>query len=241
MGDWLVALVVAFIGAQEVWFPAPGFSVPVGPRWAMGVAYLASSAALVWRRRWPFGVLVFSSSVLAVLFLAFGAPQGLGTVLPVMVAFYSVGRRSTLATFGAGLLVTAAYTAIHEVMDPAFEFNGFAVIIWMIVVGSGFLGLLLRERAAEVRAAAQASQDMVVRASSEQEAAVSGERERIVAELQDVVGQGVGAIVVQLEGARAVLETGDVAGAQVRLASLEGSARTTMSDMRDLVHVLDAS
>lgn len=74
---------------------AAGQAQPGARRWGPAGAallYDATSLALVWRRRAPLAVLAFVVSADAAYYLAYGAPEGLGTVLPTLAALYAVGR-----------------------------------------------------------------------------------------------------------------------------------------------------
>jgi signal transduction histidine kinase len=226
-GDLLVGALVATVGQQEVWLPAPGFSEMVGPRPVVGLVYVVTSLALLWRRRAPLTVLTVVCVVLAADYLVLGSPEGLGTFLPPLLAFYAVGRYAVTWRFGVGLVVVAAHLVVHETRDPAFTFDGPAVILWAVLFGAGFLGVTLRARHAEARAAAEREQRLV-----------AAERARLARELHDIVGHGLSLVVPHLVAVDGQVENGDLAAARRRLTMLEDAARQTLAETRRLVEVM---
>lgn len=235
----VVALLVALIGQQEVWLPVAGFSDVVGPRPIVAVAYLVSSVALAWRRRMPLTVLVIVSAVLSVDYLAFGAPEGLATLLPPVVAFHAVGRYGDTRRFLIGLVVVAIHLVTHEARDPQFTFDGPAVVFWAILVGSGFLGMTMRARATELREAALRAERAESDRAERDRHLVEAERARLARELHDIVGHGLSLIVLQLVAVDGTVERGDLGAARQRLVRLEQTARETLAETRRLVQVMD--
>jgi len=236
--DVVIALVVTVIGQQEAWFPLVHFSNPVGPQPVVGVSYLVTSLALLWRRVVPLAVLTFICVVQGLQFLMFGAPEGLSTLLPALFAYYAVGRYASTRQFALGTLATLVFMAVHESRDPQYEFSGMEVILWSIALGSGVLGLAFRSAATDKEQLAEHAR-MLERESDQRElAAATAERDRIAAEMHDIVGHSVSLMVLQLVAAQATLDAGLVEETQLRLEGLEGTARATLDEMRRLVQVL---
>ena len=75
-------LVAAVAGStqQDLWLWL-GLGNEVGPRPIVAAVYLATSVALYWRRRAAVAVLAFVFTAGAAQYLAFGAPEALGTFL----------------------------------------------------------------------------------------------------------------------------------------------------------------
>jgi signal transduction histidine kinase len=238
-GDVVIALVVALVGQQEVWLAAAGFSAEVGPRQAVSVAYLISSLALMWRRRAPLSVLVVVVVALSADYAAFGAPDGLGTLLPPAIAFYAVGRYADTRRFVIGLTVLVLHLVLHETRDPQFSFDGPTVVFWAILVGVGFLGVILRARAAELRETANRAEIAEARREEQDRQIVAAERARLARELHDIVGHGLSLIVLQLVAVDGRVEKGDLATARRQLATLDRTARETLAETRRLVQVMD--
>lgn len=238
-GDVAVASVVALVGLQEVWLPAAGFSDEVGPRVVLTLAYLVTALALAWRRRAPLPVLTVVCGVLSVYYVVFGAPEGLGTLLPPVIAFYAVGRYADTRRFLFGLVVVVLHLVTHETRDPHFVFDGSAVVFWAILVGMGFLGVTLRARATEIREASRRAELAETRREEQERQAVAAERARLAGELHDMVGHGLSLIVLQLVAVDGQVEKGDLGTARRQLAALEDTARQTLAETRRLVQVMD--
>jgi signal transduction histidine kinase len=238
-GDVGVASVVALVGLQEVWLSAAGFSAEVGPRSVVTVVYLVTAFALVWRRQAPLTVLVVVCGALSAYYLAFGAPEGLGTLLPPVIAFYAVGRYADTRHFLLSLMVVVLHLVTHEIRDPHFVFDGSAVVLWAILVGMGFLGVTLRARAAETREAAHRAELAEADREEQERQAVATERARLAGELHDMVGHGLSLIVLQLVAVDGRVEKGDLDTARRQLAALEDTARQTLAETRRLVQVMD--
>ena len=236
--DVLLAVVVALLGQQEVWFPAQGFSMAVGPRAFVSVVYLVSALTLIWRRRAPLAVLVIVTVVLSIDYVAYGAPEGLGTLLPPVIAFYSVGRHGDARRFAVALLLSVVGLVLHEIRDPAYAFTGSTVAFWMIAVGSGFLGLLLRSRDVEVREATQRVALANLRQEERDREVKDAERSRLARELHDVIGHGLSLIVLRVVALDGALEKGDIDTARGHVATVEDATRQTLAEARRLVQVM---
>jgi signal transduction histidine kinase len=236
--DWLVPLGVLFLAQLEVWAPY-GLGNLVGPKSPVSFVYLLTSLSLLWRKRTPVAVLAFVVTADSALFLAFGASQGLGTFLPILVAFYSVGRYASASSVFVAAPLVLLGTAIHDLKDPAFAFGGAAVFFWVVLAAAWPLGRAFHTRETDAIA-------LAARASSlEQERerlaleAVAAERGRIARELHDVVGHGISVTVLQLVAALGLLDKGDSDAVRGRLLSTERTARETLAEMRRLLELLD--
>jgi signal transduction histidine kinase len=235
--DIAIALAVAVVGQQEVWLPAQHFSNEVGPRPLVALLYVVTSLALLWRRVAPLTVLVFICAVQGTQFLLLGAPEGLATFLPGLVAYYAVGRYCDTRAFAVGTLATVAATVAHEWRDPIYAFTGSEVVLWSVLLGSGFLGLAFRAAATESEQLAERARAVEAESARRELAAAAAERDRITADMHDIVGHSVSLMVLQLVAAQATLDAGAVPETRARLESLEATARTTMAEMRRLVQV----
>lgn len=239
--DVAITLVVALIGQQEVWFPAANFSDLVGPRPVVCLVYLGSSLALLWRRVAPLTVLSVVVLVLSLDYLAYGAPDGLGTLLPPVVAFFAVGRHAQTPRFLIGLGFVVVHLVVHEYRDPHFTLDGPTVVLWAIVVGVGFLGVVLRARDGEVREAVRKAELLEAVGAEEERRIVEAERRRLAGELHDIVGHGLSLMVLQLVALDGTVDKGDPTAARQMLGSLEQTARETLAESRRLVQVMDGA
>ncbi|MFC4564645.1 sensor histidine kinase [Nocardiopsis mangrovi] len=167
-----------------------------------------------------------------------------GTVsVGIAVAAYSVGRYLTLARSAVGLGAAVAVNAATTLASPvptlgpvAFPWIDLVFLLsWM--VGSWWLGRLVRMRAfhvAELRARAERlerARDAYARA------ALVEERARIARELHDVVAHHVSVMTVQATAGRRVIDRSPERARQT-LAEIEGTGRQALAEMRRIVGVL---
>ena len=221
----------------------------------------AMPVPLVWRRRYPFAVLV----VVSVLFIAAQARQIGDNVIPSIVLFlalYTVGaweRNRSLANWSRiGVIVAmfgwlalslvlalpwpdaAEFEDAAGPLDPllasflyGFVFN---VMFFATAYWSGNMAWLSTHRQAELEWRAEA-----LRASQEQatRGAIVAERVRIARDLHDVVAHHVSVMGVQAGAARRALDK-DVDLARTALQTVEQTARTAIGELRGLLGVLRA-
>ena len=238
--DALLALGVLAICEQEVWAPiGRGFSRRVGPSWVFALTVAIASAALLWRRAQPLITVCVVNAALVGYYLAFGAPEGLATLLLPLVALYAAGRYGSLPVLWASTALTAGTLAVHTVREkaPALPL-GPTILFWAATLGSGPFGLLLANRSRRIETLAAEAATLQRDRAADAAEAVLAERGRISRELHDLVGHGISLIVLQAEGAQAVLETGRVDAAAARLYRLSETARATMAEMRRLLSVV---
>lgn len=236
--DVILVGLVALISQLDVWAPLP-FVQHQSHRLALGVVFGATSLALLYRRRAPLTVLAGIYASYAVLYLAIGAPEALGTLVVPLIALYSVGRYSETRSLAIVVALAVLGTALHELKDPQFELNGPAIFFWALTAGAWPLGRAFRERERTVEALSERTAALERQRDAEARAARSAERARIARELHDVVGHGVSVTVLQLVGASGMLEKGDSDSARGKLLATERSARQTLAEMRRLLELLD--
>jgi signal transduction histidine kinase len=148
------------------------------------------------------------------------------------VSRYAPGRRIPAAT---ALLIVG--TTVTIFLEDGFEPEE---LFWAVFL----FGLpVLAGRALRSRALLQAElRDKTERAEAEREwraqYAVEDERERIAAELQTLVANGLSAMVVQAETVPRAIAAGDSGGAGNALAAVEATGRDALNEMRRLLGVL---
>lgn len=204
----------------------------VGPRPVLAALYLATSLVLVWRRRAPLAVLAFITLADVGYYLGYGAPQGLGTVLPALVASYAVGRYLPARAGAPAAALILLGTAAHELTDPIFRFDGLEVVLWLVVAAGWPIGHAFGRRAREAHRLAESGHEAA-------RVAVIEERARIARELHDVVGHGISVAVLQLVAALGLLDKGELGPARARVGNAERSAREALAEMRRLLGLLD--
>lgn len=205
----------------------------VGPRPVLAALYVLTSLALVWRRRAPLAVLAFITAADVAYYLRYGAPEGLGSFIPALVAGYAVGRYlpARAAIPAAGLLSLGI--GAHELADPLFSFNGLDVVLWAVIAAGWPVGYAFARRSREARALVESREETAL-------LAVAEERNRIARELHDVVGHGISVVVLQLVAALGLLDNGATGAARRRVLNAERSAREALAEMRRLLGLLDS-
>lgn len=236
--DALLALALVVVTQQDLWV-APDYGNRVGPRPVVACFYLATSVAIAWRRRSAVAVLAFVFTVGTVQYLAFGAPESLGSFLPQLIALYSVGRFSEPRSILLAGPVALLGTAVHELKDPVFQITGVSYFFWALLAMAWPLGRAFRRREIDVANLTEEARALERDREERTRAAIAAERTRIARELHDVVGHGVSLVVLQLEAAVGLLDKGETAASRRSLLNTERSARQTLAEMRRLVGLLD--
>jgi signal transduction histidine kinase len=233
-------VVLAVVAQADVWAP-PAFNLGhlVGPAAVVALLYVVTALALVWRQRFPLAVLAFVVTVDAVEYLTFGAPEGLGSLLPTVVAFYAVGRYARASALTVAGPLALLGIAVHELTDPVFTLTGSNAVFYAVVAGAWPVGQLFQRRAEHIHRLQLQADGLAAQREQVFQEAASAERVRIARELHDIVGHGLSVTVLQLVGATALLEQDRRSEACSRLASTEQTARQTLTEMRRLLGLLD--
>ncbi|MEU4538474.1 histidine kinase [Streptosporangium sp. NPDC023825] len=191
--------------------------------------FTVSSAALVWWRRRPIGVVAVTVVCDCVIVVSTGW-QGYG--LQAMLALYAAGRygvalHAWVAAVAVGLFYPAVSTAVQLATGAGRQDSGsLGVFVPLLLVGLGRLVWLRRETAR--RRQAELAEEIV-----------RAERRHISRELHDVVAHNISTMQVLMGAARTTMAR-DPAGAQAALLSAERAGREAMAEMRQLLHVLRA-
>lgn len=221
ISDVAFALVLAAIPLTDSWSSQPGpdaVSV-VTAQWAAG--------CVVFRRRWPLAAYGAAMAALVPSWVVWGAPEGLGLLLPLVVLGYALGRyaEGRRAYVGLGVLVTGM--ALHDVLDPLVDslsaFRGAAVF--------DALGVLAWVAGALVRAGRIGAVERRGRRALE-------ERTRLARELHDLIAHGMSVMVIQAEAAAEMIEQGDPGRALTAIGRVQATGREGLAEVRRLVAVL---
>jgi signal transduction histidine kinase len=207
-----------------------GHAVPCHGIDALGrVLVAATCAPLVWRRRWPIGVLAACAIGIVALHLRDYPTDfaGLAFVIAVYSAAAHVGRAGML-TLALPIAVGAALTIF--LVNPPSD-RSWAEILFDVGSLLGLPTLFGRIEFNRRRRIARDSE----RAASD---AVGEERARIARELHDVVAHAMSVMVVQAGAARTVLDR-DPAEAASALRRIEDTGRMGLAEMRRLLGILE--
>jgi signal transduction histidine kinase len=237
--DVLITGVVVVLGQVDVWVPKLAIANMVGSRPIDALGYLACSLALLWRRPFPLAVLAWIVTVSSLQYLTVGASEGLGAFLPLLIAFYSVGRYADIRALVAAGPLAALGLAVHELRDPAYHFGGSTVTFWVILAAAWPLGRAFRRRQHAQEVLSDRAESLERDREQRAHAAVAAERARIARELHDVVGHAVSLVVLQAVAGLGLLEKSDTQQVRTRLTTIEATARQALAEMRRLLELLD--
>ncbi len=190
---------------------------------------LLATVPLAVRRRHPVAVVVLVVLGLMTLHPASRVQEPQTTLLPFLLAVYSVAAHAERRRAVAGLAVGLVGILIDEPGD--------FVVLGPLTLGTWLVGRLVRawrEQAGELaRLAAQLARERADNARL----AVTEERTRIARELHDVVGHTLSLMVLQAGAERLAL--GDERpGTREALRGIEEAGRSTLAELRRLVGVL---
>jgi signal transduction histidine kinase len=233
-----VVLVLLF--QIDVWAPASyNLGHVVGPRPVVALLYTVTALSLAWRMRAPVAVLAFVVTADAAEYLAFGAPEGLGSIVPTAVALYSVGRYAGPAALASAGPLALLGVVVHELTDPEYVFGGPSAVLYALLAAAWPLGQTFQRHTTRATALTERAEALAAERERVAGQAVTTERGRIARELHDVIGHGVSVTVLQLVAAQGLLDKPDPAAAAERLGNAERSARRALAEMRRLLGLLD--
>jgi signal transduction histidine kinase len=233
--DVAIAALFAIVAAIELYHLDPeGHDRPVTI-----VAGIVAMSGLAFRRRDAvLAAVIFGvPTILEGFFDGYLTENSTTPFVALLFLLYSVGRHADRRTMRVSLAVLISSLILALGLEVGFEGGD---LFWLIFLfGLPVLaGRSLRSRAllhAELREKAeQAERDRVERSRT----AAEDERVRIATELQELVANGLSAMVVQAGAVPRAVDAGDTARAGAALAAVETTGRDALSEMRTLLGVL---
>ena len=230
--DVSLALGLGLLGLAEVWVPLSS-AVGSGSQMSSSVGVVVTCVALSQRRRWPLGSVCVVVGVWVVLGIV-APPQVLfyGTLVPLVIAAYSVGRYGSQVHARLGLGVLAGLLLAVDLTVAELQSPGEIVFHWTVVVGAWVVGFVAHQResrAVEAEHRARAAEDQA-RESARRE------RERIARELHDVIAHSVTTMVVQAGAAEQALDDRDEVAAA--LGAIRSTGTEALAELRRMLDVL---
>jgi signal transduction histidine kinase len=208
-----------------------------GPYRAVVGCWLISAVALAWRRIAPMVVLCVVLALVAVPALLWGPSSGNASLLPVLVAAYSVGALAARRPAYVGLALLVAVMVVRELCNPAnvdWASTRTEIAFDLTVVMAWCLGSWVRTRrlyeAALLERTAQAERAR----EQETSAAIAEERLRIARDLHDSIAHRLTVIVVTAEAADEALGR-DPASVRTPLRRIEETSRDALVEMREVL------
>jgi signal transduction histidine kinase len=198
---------------------------------------VVTGVALAQRRRWPAGSLFLFLGIWVVLGV-FAPPLVLfyGTLVPLVVASYSLARHASRDRARFGLVALALWLVAVDLAVVELQSPGEIVFHWTVVLGAWVVGAVAHNR--ESRAVA--AEHRARAAEEEAREATRRERERIARELHDVIAHSVTTMVVQAGAAEQVVDDpGQVATALGAIRSTGSEALRELRRMLDVLRLVD--
>ncbi|MER5887508.1 sensor histidine kinase [Streptomyces sp. NPDC001941] len=234
-GAWVLALVAFFAGTLDLiqhYALDPGVALALTVARAVPLVLALSRPRTAW---WTeLAAVALTAALTRPVSPAEPWPWAVTSVLTLTVTLGVVGlrapRRAVAALWGEVLLVGAVFTAVLPSHGGWLALLAPSVILAVTAVTVN----ALRDRV-DVRARLAVAEERG--AAEEARASLLAERARIARELHDVVAHHMSVITVQADSAP--YRVADVSpGAAEEFAAIAGEARTSLAEMRRLLHVL---
>jgi signal transduction histidine kinase len=229
-----VAVVIAVAIASSVPFIDP----PPGGVTALGVVLnLGTVVPLLWRRRWPFGVMVVVGTAATLVSLYHRPGQYLQ--YGGLVAIYSLASLGRKRWQRIGLLVLILVT-----FPPAsllLKHNDLAefMFTFLLPVAAFLAGSLERSHREHAAALRERADQLERERAAEAARAAAEERARVARDMHDILAHAVSLMVVQAEAGPVVVRT-DPDRAERAFDAIADAGRDAMVQLRRLLGVLKA-
>ena len=232
--DALLAAALALAVTLEVVVGQVGDSVP-----ASIVYGLATTVPIAWRRRAPLAVIIVILAAFIVAELIDDSwADHVGTpVVAIVLAMYSVGAHIEGRRLVGASIVAVAGLCAAILADPGHDPSDFAFAGLVFAVAPILAGRAVGNRLLLAEALQDKARRLELERAERENAAVADERSRIARELHDVVAHALSVMVIQAGAARRMLAS-DPAVAGESFASIEGTGREALGEMRRLLGVL---
>ncbi|MFI1399033.1 sensor histidine kinase [Streptomyces sp. NPDC020681] len=197
------------------------------------------SAALVFRRRRPMGVLVFTTALSVIELVV--SPQPAPVAMSAVIALYTVASRTDRpTTWRVGLLTMAVLTAAAMAFgsNPWYTQENLGIFAWAGLAGAA--GDAVRSRRAFVDAIRERAERAEQTRDEEARRRVAEERLRIARDLHDVVAHHIALVNVQAGVAAHVMDKRPDQ-AKEALAHVREASRSALNELRATVGLLRQS
>jgi signal transduction histidine kinase len=202
------------------------------------VAALVNGCSVALLRSRPLAGTLGVSGVVVVMSVTLGVPV-FATFVASILAALTIARYGSARAALVGYSALVAAIAVVSVREVTAGTDSLFNVVYPIVYfgGAGLLGWLARQRAAQVRKAAEYAAALERERVHLREIAAAQERTRIARDLHDVISHGVSLMVVQAEAAREVLPTSPQHVGPA-LDAIAAAGRSAISDLGQMLGVL---
>ena len=230
--DFAVFGVLTLITQLSIWslHILPGSSI------ANSLLSLVTTSALLWRRRRPLDVLLTVVSILMFQTLVFGAIESAATLLPFVVAIYSVARSDNSIYLIATLCTIVISVQVWR--DPNVKTVGDAVFTPLVSCSVFILGKLVHVQHRKTEIATAKVESIQLHQTALVTQTIAAERERIARELHDVIAHGISVMALQAGAANQVMDA-DPSAAKNALRVVRETGHDVVREMERLVSLLD--
>jgi len=235
--DYVVATILA-VGAlvHLFYFPRfPGSAHVATPHWLLAPFFLAATAPVAYRRRWPVATLVvITAAVAATTVLGHSLAPAPLIALPLYSLTLTYPRRQSIL---AVVLVEAVVAMAVVIAWWLGRDQGDVTFNFFLAAATWFVADSIRTRRTYLRGLREQREERQRLEIEEARRAIIEERMAIARELHDVVAHSLSVIAIQSGVGRHVLDT-QPDEARKALAAVESTSRDALEELRGVLGVL---
>ena len=222
-----LAVVLGAYGQLEVWVPGlmPGVE-PAGQRGLLSVAALLATLPVAFRRRAPIAAMAATTAGILLVEVFATSQDALAPFAAMLLEAFSLGAQAPLVP---GLTTFVVVVAALTAGDPTN-----AVFAALVIAGPYLAGRVTRREREHAHRLERLSGQLSAEQERSAQLAVELERHRVARELHDIIGHGLGVIVLQAGAVRRLL----LAHQQEERAALESAERTGRQALAELRRVI---
>ena len=230
--DLVLAAALSSYGQLEVWAPgaAPGVDAADQRAWLAAFALLAT-APVAFRRRAPIAALAATTAGVALPELTVGSQDAVAPFAALLLEAFSLGAWARPA---AGLATLAIAIVLLTTGDPAN-----AVFAALVIGGPYLAGRVTRREREHASRLERLSTQLAAEQERGASLAVELERQRVARELHDIIGHGLGVMVLQAGAVRRLLLPAQEEE-RAALESAELTGREALAELRRVIGGLRA-
>jgi signal transduction histidine kinase len=222
--DLALALLLAAYGQLEVWAPQVMPGVDAGhPRGGLAAAALLATLPVAARSRAPIAAIALTTGGVELAEVLGSSQDALAPFAALLLEAFSLGAR---ARSRVGLVTFLAVVAVIGAGDPSN-----LAFVALVIGGPYLAGRVTRREREQAERLERLSAELVAEQERSAQLAVEVERQRVARELHDIIGHGLGLMVLQAGAVRRLLRA-DQADERAALESAERTGRQSLAELR---------